>query len=103
MKLTFQLRPMIRCPFSYNVGYCEFECVKDYYKRNFNCILNGTDPNRCHQLKIVRKLYEKHHGNISSIAAIVTAYMFPKLESSLLMFPTAENKMEALINIIEQI
>src|SRR5271168_1556725 len=94
---------MIRCPFSNNVGYCEFECVKDYYWRNFNCVLNGTSPNRCHQMKIVRMLYEKHLGNISSIATIVAANKLDDLESSLSEFPTAANKVEALMNIIYQI
>lgn len=99
----FQLGPMARCPFGYNVGYCEYQCVKDYYWHNFNCILNGTDANRCHQMKIVRKLYEKHRANISSIATIVTANKLAELKSSLYGFPTAANKSKALMNFIYQL
>lgn len=95
------MNSVIRCPFSYNVGYCEFQCVKDYYKRSFNCVLDGTQVNRCHRMKTMRMLLEKHRTNLTSYAkTVIPESKFSEFESSFHEFSTTGNKLQAMTKII---
>lgn len=94
---------MTRFPFGNNDGNCAFQCAKDHYLRNFNCFLNGTSFNRCHQMKTVRLLFEKHRLNLSSYAPIISSRYFLSLEQYARDFSNSSDKIKTLINFVTTI